>query len=382
MKKRVNLIFVFICALAVFIPFLKTQKGGDVSADENRYLASMPQVFNEDGNWNKEYFEQWNQYMDDNIGFRDQMLQVNGYIQWNVFHNFENKDEILGKGDELFYATDAMLVDYQRGNLRNEEWLDSIAEDYQTVSDYVESRSMQFYYMQCFDKHSIYPELFSEKVNQYGDKSKTDQIMESLRNNTTINLVSCKETLLSHKETERTFSHFGDASHWNPYGAHLGYLELMKKINENNQNKYKVLEDEDYHIRLEDQGRTINKAVHVEDMIKTYTLKEKNAVQVEEENWKNYGQDERHRKFYNRDADNDTKLLIVGDSYINSFIIEDIAQSFKETYMIWGEYLQDLPEILRWYDPDIVVIECAERADRNHRVEQLAERIRNENLIN
>lgn len=317
--------------------------------------------------------------MDDNIGYRREMVRFNGYIQWKFFRNFEEKDYLLGKNDELFYVTDEMLTDYQHRNLRNDVWLNDISKYHQAISDYVESRGMQYYYMQCFDKHSIYPELFSEDVYQYGDVSKTDQIMESLRNHTTVKLVSCKETLVEHKSEERTFSHFGDASHWNPYGAHLGYLELMKKINENNENRYKILKDEEYIIDFEDQGGYINKVFHVKDMVKTYTIKENHAVQAENGSWENYKEDEAHNMmFYNPNSGNDTKVLIIGDSYIRVYLMEDIAQSFGETVMIYAEYLEELPEILDLYEPDIVIYECAERVNRDHRVVNLGERILSE----
>ena len=64
--------------------------------------------------------------------------------------------------------------------------------------------------------------------------------------------------------------------------------------------------------------------------------------------------------------DNDTCLLIIGDSYFESFIVDDLAESFHETVLIWGDYLSDYKAIVDEYSPDIIIIEAAERVDRSY----------------
>lgn len=46
-------------------------------------------------------------------------------------------------------------------------------------------------------------------------------------------------------------------------------------------------------------------------------------------------------------------------------MIDDLAESFKYTYMIWDNYLIDdsLIELINSLRPDIVIIENAERVD-------------------
>lgn len=57
-------------------------------------------------------------------------------------------------------------------------------------------------------------------------------------------------------------------------------------------------------------------------------------------------------------------MLIIGDSYFNSFIYDDIAESFHETILIWGDYVGDIQNIIDSYNADIVIVEAAERCDR------------------
>lgn len=57
-------------------------------------------------------------------------------------------------------------------------------------------------------------------------------------------------------------------------------------------------------------------------------------------------------------------ILILGDSYFESFILDDIAESFYETLIIWGDYCGQFERIIDIYKPDIVIVENAERCDR------------------
>ena len=89
-----------------------------------------------------------------------------------------------------------------------------------------------------------------------------------------------------------------------------------------------------------------------------------------------FGEDERHSIWINKDAGNDTRLLLMCDSYINSFIVEDFAESFSEVWLVWGDYTKDLDKVIELYNPDIVIYECAERVDRSGAVVEFADKIK------
>ena len=69
------------------------------------------------------------------------------------------------------------------------------------------------------------------------------------------------------------------------------------------------------------------------------------------------------------------KLLLMCDSYFNNFLISDLAESFGEVWLVWGDYTADLPQIVELYDPDLVIYECAERMDRSAAIVALAEQL-------
>lgn len=92
-----------------------------------------------------------------------------------------------------------------------------------------------------------------------------------------------------------------------------------------------------------------------------------------------YSDDQRHKYYVNENVDNDTRILIIGDSYFDGYIIDDIAESFNETIMLWNEYTRYISDIVEVYQPDIVILEAAERVDISNEIIAGAEIIDNKN---
>lgn len=356
------------CALfisMITIPLLTTNlRKNVISEAEKRTLAQRAEIYNEDGTLNTNFTADFEAWINDNIGFRTQMVIMNAKIQYYLFDVLSNNSDMcLGPNGEFNYATSAILRDYQHLNLYTEEHLHEIANSFQCINDYVEKKGAQFYYYQCWDKHSIYPEYFPDTVLQYGDTSKTDGVVSALGEYSSINVISPKQELIDGKEVYSTYSRCGDSTHWTQRGAYIGYLKLMEEINANSQIQYKVLTEDNYDITLTDQGSTLFGGIHKVELLEKFEIKEPKAV-LTNEKLTAYSDDRRHRFFTNDDVDNNTRLLVIGDSYFNTFIIDDLAESFHETIIIWGDYCGDIQTIIDTYDADIVIVEAAERVDR------------------
>ena len=366
MFKRVSqMAFTVLFLLMIVIPLLTTNlQKNKVSADENRMLAPRAELYKEDGTWNENYTEDFETWINDNIGMRSSMIINNARMQYYWFKVLANNaDMYLGPNGELNYATAAMLTDYQHDNLYSDDYLHEIADNMQYLSDYVEAKGTQFYYYQCWDKHSIYPEYFPATVIQTGKESKTDGIVRALNDYSDVNVISPKQELQDGKSIIPTYSVWGDPAHWNQRGAYTGYIKLMNTINKNSDIQYRVLQESDYNITTPDQGATLFGGIHRVDNIEDFEIKNAKAI-LTNEKLTLYSDDERHRFFTNNEVDNGTRLLIIGDSYFDAFIIDDLAESFYETIIIWGDYLSNLQNIIDTYDADIVIVEAAERVDR------------------
>ena len=215
-----------------------------------------------------------------------------------------------------------------------------------------------------------------EYVNQDGQVSKTDQVIKELTKDTTVNVISLKDTLIDNKEKYDVFSHHGDPSHWSYRGAFLCYQKIMQEINAHNNNQFKVLQEEDYTISICDQGKYFKGDIHFEDYQEAFVLKEPVAEKVDAVVLQQFSNDVRHSVWENPNAGNNTRVLIVGDSYVDSYLLDSFAESFSQTFLIWGDYTEEMADMVEICQPDIVIYECAERVDRSNLICKLAEDIK------
>lgn len=374
-SKSIKIIFIVLVMGMLSLPYIfATREEISVSEEENRILNQQPS-FIVDGKLNVAFTYDYEDWFLDNLGFRSQLTNLYAKMQYYFFHNIFDTDFYIGKDGDTIYATSEMITDYQHLNLRTEDKVDKIGESYQLVKDWLENKDIQFYYVQCYDKHSIYPERFMKDVNQNGNISKTDQIIQKLKKDTDVNVISLKDVLIDNRDKYDVFSHHGDPSHWSYRGAFLCYQQIMQEINVQNDNKFKVLQEEDYSINICDQGKYLKGNIHFEDYQEAFVLKEPTAQRIDPVILQQYGNDQRHSAWVNTEVENDTRVLIMGDSYINSYLLDSFAESFAETFLVWGDYTEEMADIIEICQPDIVIYECAERVDRSDKICILAEKL-------
>ena len=371
-KKIYNIVFIVLFLGILATPLVLTRwESGGVSVNENRTLASFPALV-ENGKLNPSYTADFETWFKDHLGLREELITGNAIVQFYVFDRMlDNSNYHIGPYGDLNYASEEMLLDYVHLNLRPEDTVGRLGQAFQQVSDYLALQDIDFYYVQCYDKHSIYPEQFTNSVKQVGDISKTDQIITYLETSTTVNVIDLKDPLLAAKPQYDVFSSWGDPTHWSPRGAFVGYQFMMNSINATQENPARVLQEEDYIIEIKEGGITLDNVIHRDDYYEHFTLKEPQAQRQDNTVMGQWAMDY-HKVWINPNAGNDTKVLLLCDSYFDSYIAQDIAESYAETWLIWADYIGDLPAILELYDADIVIFECAERVDRVYNVYDLS----------
>ena len=377
-KKITSALFIIGFFSLILVRLISTDfLGGKVSQDEQRKLAAMPSIVDKDG-INREFTSQFESWICDNLGGRNDAVVLDERVLYKYFHSTPSRSNYkLGPGEVYNYATASIIKSYQHLDLKSEDSLKTIAKAYQYVYDYVKPQGTQMYYFQCWDKQSIYPEYFPDTIIQHGDISKTDQIVDTLTKRTDICVVSPKQALIDYKSEYPTYSKWGDPTHWTQRGAYIGYLELINAINANNNNKYKVLGEEDYDITVEDDGRVLYSTVKKVDMLEHFNIKEPKAkLSDEEPKWLSTWAKNSRRIYYNDEVDNDDTLLIMGDSYFDGFLYDDLAESFHKVVQVWGTYSNNIKPVIDEYKPNIIIIENAERADRTSNMVKGAKKLK------
>ena len=373
LKQKISIIFIALFCIMLSLPLLFTNYKKSVSETENRTLAAFPKLM-KDGERNDAWTSEFTDWFGDHLGFRDQLIGTYAKAQFYAFDRTLNYSDLyIGEKGDLLGFTKDMILDYQRLDRRTEEELVQLGNSYQNISDWLKEQGIQFYYVQCYDKHSIIEQDRMKKgMHPVVEESKTDQLVRYLQENTDITILPLKQCMLDADESYVTYSKWGDPWHWSQRGGIIAYREIMNMLNQNNQDSIRVLSDDDLNITYTDQGMTISTSLHQVDMEQNFVMKERQNYLDQDVDMGTFGSDDRNHVWKNSSAASDKKILIYGDSYMNTYIIDYVAESFQETWGIRLEHITEFDEAIKMAKPDIVILECAERVDCNYLINRFA----------
>ena len=363
------IIFIVIFVSAITLPYIFAHRDTEVrvSDEENRELAAYPVLYDKENGWNTSYIENFDEWINDNLRGRTEIVKINSTLQYKLFHRILRDNLVSGKNDWLFNKSDDLITEYQHVNLLTDDQVGEFTSNMQAFSDYLGGRGISFYYMQCYEKESIYPNEYLQGVKQLGNISRTDQVVDGLKTKTDINVIDCKIDLLNHAKTEQVYYKYAD-NHWNDYGAFIGYQDLMKRI-QIDYPKIKVLDKNDYNIENIEQSVSLYGYQYpYSDISPEYRIKNPGAVEITDTTKKNWAdlhvQDFIH-EYANNSSGNSLRILLVGDSYIRQFLKDDVAESFSSTLSIDWSNLDNLDSVIDRFNPDIVVLENTEMMTGN-----------------
>ena len=373
LKQKISIIFIALFCIMLSLPLLFTNYKKSVSETENRTLAAFPKLM-KDGERNDAWTSEFTDWFGDHLGFRDQLIGTYAKAQFYAFDRTLNYSDLyIGEKGDLLGFTKDMILDYQRLDRRTEEELVQLGNSYQNISDWLKEQGIQFYYVQCYDKHSIIEQDRMKKgMHPVVEESKTDQLVRYLQENTDITILPLKQCMLDADESYVTYSKWGDPWHWSQRGGIIAYREIMNLLNQNNQDSIRVLSDDDFKITYTDQGMTISSSLHQVDMEENFVMKERQNYLDQDVDMGTFGSDDRNHVWKNSSAASDKKKLIYGDSYMKTYIIDYDAESFQETWGIRLEHITEFDEAIKMAKPDIVILECAERVDCNYLINRFA----------
>lgn len=366
MKRKINIVFIVIFLLGISLPYLfaHREKEGRVSSMENRTLAAYPCVRLEDGTLNKAFLAEYEKWLDDNIRGRAIMVETNSALQYVLFERIVKSDTIMGEKPWLFVNKDGMIREYQHLNLLSEPELAQYVKNMQGISDYLKERGIAFYYFQCYDKETIYPEKYVKGVNQIGTVSRADQIVQALEERTDVRQILVKDTLLSHRE-ETIYYQFVDTLHWTEKGSYYGYQALMEELCRDF-DRIPVLQENDFQItEMESETTLYGFPYPYTEIVPIYDVKEPHAQEITEETrerWDFLHVKEHTHDYINETCENDLKILVLGDSFVRMYLKSDLAESFSAALSIDWMNISILDEVVEEYRPDIVIIENTQSA--------------------
>lgn len=149
-------VLLLVCALPLAgMAFASTQE-----TSENRELAALPQITEEDGFFNVAFLSDLGAYFEDHFAFRNLMVSLNAQIRMGLFGTSPTDQVVAGRYGWLFY--EGTLDDYFGRNPMTERELRSAAHNLRLMQAYVESQGACFLFTLAPNKNSLYGDSMPE----------------------------------------------------------------------------------------------------------------------------------------------------------------------------------------------------------------------------
>lgn len=340
-KKRKTVTAVLFALIIIILPiiFMFSHKS-DFSADENRMLAKKPKLSTETIA-DKSFMKDLEKYLSDH--FPERIEWVEGKM---AIDRFSGKDIINN-----IYITDDMLIE----KIKNP--------DYRNIDDSVDAinKFSQMYDTDVFaliapTSAGIYRDRLPKNAPQYDQRKIIDYIYNRLSDNVTD--IDIYDTMMSEKEN---YIYYRNDHHWTSYGAYYAYTQAIEQLG---MSAVPLDDFQTEQVADDFRGTFYSKCLYKKipaDTIDIYTRK--NGIDVTDV-LMNDGTGESHTdSIYFRDflsgkdkycvflgsnraftdiktnAGNGKKILVIKDSYANSFV-PFLTQNYSEIAVIDLRYVK------------------------------------------
>lgn len=370
-KDKYKLIFIFLFFLLVLFPvFTINLQNGKISENENRVLASFPDILTESGEVNPALYEQFENWFGDNLGFRNQFLDISANIKVKGFHQSTSNKVHIGENGWYYYVLDDNLKIADGTYPLTEEQLNEIAQKQQAISDYYASQGKEYVLALTPSKASIYPEYIGN-ISNIEKTSPCDIVEEYLKTYTSVKVVNLKNANILAKDLQPDHLQFLKTdTHWTEEGAYNAYKMLFEFLKENG-----LTEGEPVQVTLSEKNiegefsrmlgspgllgleRTSNliwNQTSIEMQEGEYFEKIDSILKLNPET-KNY------QTVILQNQSKEGTVLICGDSQWST--ARNIPQLLSENFhLVVNTRLRSLNiEVDAAVDPDLVIFACAER---------------------
>ena len=361
-SKTFKLLLVSVFLGALIVPVIGSNKlGGRISPNENRYLARFPKIYDENKKLSPELKNGFETWLNDNLGGRQGFIRLSKQIQYSLFGElgFSGQRVIQGPNGWLFFAPDSEVPYIVNSFIPENTEKEDIRENFERIAVELKESNISLVVAMWPPKFNVYPEELPSSVVLVNSTSAAKAMDEELRNATGFSYASSFDDLMENKQNFPTYSRAVDVGHWNQYGAFFGYSALMEAVKQQYPN-IKILTDDDFTITEVETELTTDWGYISKEIDLLYEPKfTRSAAEdpgfferinyTSQDIWKSY-------RYFKNDDTALPNAIIVGDSYVWQFLLENMAESFSELVFIHYLDLDQVGYLSAAINPDVVIL--------------------------
>lgn len=356
-NKILNFMFLIIVFVILIFPITRINKN-KVSSLENRTLAGSATLI-VDGRINTKFGNDFETWLSDRFRCREKVIncytEVDSWLQGRI----ENSKAFLGGEGWLFYKAENSISNFQNKNLFTEAELSKIKSNILKRQALLEQHGIKYYVFIAPDKNRVYGEHYYPEIKKIREKGRAEELMLYL-NKADTNIIFPLAEIIESKKQGNVYYKLD--THWNNYGAFIGYGKLMELI-KNDYPSLKCMKLKDFNIaHVEEKHGDLLNMLNVP--IEKLEIKDNKVLRLDKKSPYNYKYLKNNGRegvsTENPNPLNQLRVFVLRDSFTTA-MEPFVSETFKCSEYVWTHnFNEQYDEILK-YKPDIVVQEIVER---------------------
>lgn len=215
-------IFIAVFFLALLFPFASMLFYKTDMSVEKRHAQAFPELV-EDGELNKDFFQELTDYMSDQFAFRQELATLDAKLKKGLFQVSNNEQVIVGTDGWLFFSE--TMDDYLKRNTMGEREVHNCAKTLALLQEGVEAQGANFVFTVAPNKNELYKEHMPSRLRPEKDVGNLDLLTKELEQQG-VPYVDLRKALA---KEEKELYHKLD-THWNNEGAAIACDSLLTSL--------------------------------------------------------------------------------------------------------------------------------------------------------
>lgn len=373
-KSRVDIVFLFIFFVLLFLPMSRIDNYSTKAKHENRFLATYKPLINQNGSINYNFGNDFEKFFNDRFFLRKTLISNYHFIKAICACKYYETSSAIYIKDKHFVFS-KKHIPLEKDFSKND--VEPTAKALDRFQDWCNKHNIKLYVLVVPYNQHIYQDEMKPFDNPQGLIGLNNNV-KKFQSTTKANVIYTFDKLKEANKSERTF--FKTDHHWTDYGAYIGYSELMKEIKKDYPS-VKILSKDDFSYHYSKKVRKDLKRKFVAgnqlNEAGSFLLPLKNIILDEEYRYFEYkDKDSIVRRLYDNEHESGEKsfypkgaklkVLQMGNSmginilpYLEAsfrdvkylYLVSVMNRKEEENYKIMKYYKQDILN----FKPDIIV---------------------------
>lgn len=301
--------------------------------------SNIPQII-ENGEINKNLSADVENYVSQNFGFRQNLMDIYTSIQINIFKKSSISQVVVGENGYLYFGD--TVNDYLGLTKLTKREIFQITHTLELIQEYVEKNNGEFLLLIAPNKNSLY-DYMPVNYLKINSENLVKNFLTTLEN---INYIDLFDVFLAQEKE----LYYKTDTHWNNEGACLVYDKVLSQLDKQHDDFSKYPKKTDTNMK----GDLYNML---------YPLRNQNEKVITYDKPKEYKyltKTRNHEQAYIETQNNKAKnsLVMFRDSFANN-LIDFFSDAYQ--YAIYDKNSSYKLELIDKYNADTVIIEIAER---------------------